>query len=86
MPYKETQSLAEHLTQIWPFITGTFLVLVASIKLWWYDRNETRKLINNNHSVVMAEIKALRSESHKQHTVLVTTVTNQMIALFKGKT
>jgi len=60
-------------------------MLTAGIKLWRYDRNQTRRLINDNHTVMVKEIRDLREHTEQQNTDLVKSLTDQMIALFNGK-
>jgi len=85
MPWKENHTIIEHAQQLWPYISGLFLMLTAGIKLWWYDRNQTRRLINDNHAVMVKEIRDLREHTEQQNTDLVKSLTDQMIALFNGK-
>lgn len=61
----QTHRWLDYLDHLWPYISGVFITLLAVIRLWWYDRHQTRKRIGNlevlaEHMVTTADLQACR--------------------------
>ena len=55
MPHFETgHKILDILEHIWPYVTGMTVTLLAAMKLWWSDRKETKKRINENAEAIRA--------------------------------
>lgn len=56
---------------IWPYVTGVFAVIIGGLKLWWSDKQKTKKRISNieyitqwlkENSITSDDLKACREE------------------------
>ena len=47
---------------MWPLISGVFIVMVAGTKLWWQDRKDTKNRIKNLE--ILAEQTVYKTDLH----------------------
>ena len=55
------------LSHLWPYVSGIALTLLATVRLWWYDRKETKRRIGTlevmaEHMVTKDDLQACRDD------------------------
>ena len=57
-----SQKTIDFVQNMWPFISGACVVMVAGTKLWWQDRKDTKNRIKNLE--ILAEQTVYKPDLH----------------------
>ena len=60
-----SQKFMEAMHQLWPYVSGIFITIIAIIKLWWSDRNKTQHRIANVEKIAEHAITEKRLQECK---------------------